>query len=321
MKIVVLDGFTLNPGDLSWDSLKELGDLSVYDRTEKVASEIIKAIGSAEIVFTNKTPLSKEVLKQMPFVKYIGVLATGYNIVDTTAAKELGIIVTNIPTYGTAAVAQLTFALILELCHHAGDHNAAVKNGDWSRSVDFCFWNTPLIELEGKTLGIIGFGKIGQATAKIAQAFGMSVLFNNTGKTTSLETEACKCATRDELFAESDFISLHCPLLESTQGIINKENISKMKDGAMIINTSRGPLVVEQDLADALNSGKIAAAAVDVVSVEPILTENPLLTAKNCIITPHIAWAPKESRIRLMGTAIENLSAFLNGRPQNIVNK
>ena len=321
MKIVVLDGFTLNPGDLSWDSLKELGDLSVYDRTEKVASEIIKAIGSAEIVFTNKTPLSEEVLKQVPFVKYIGVLATGYNIVDTTAAKELGIIVTNIPTYGTAAVAQLTFALILELCHHAGDHNAAVKNGDWSRSVDFCFWNTPLIELEGKTLGIIGFGKIGQATAKIAQAFGMSVLFNNTGKTTRLETEACKYATRDELFAESDFISLHCPLLESTQGIINKENISKMKDGAMIINTSRGPLVVEQDLADALNSGKIAAAAVDVVSVEPILTENPLLTAKNCIITPHIAWAPKESRIRLMGTAIENLSAFLNGRPQNIVNK
>ncbi|MEI7525178.1 MAG: D-2-hydroxyacid dehydrogenase [Mariniphaga sp.] len=321
MKIVVLDGYTLNPGDLSWDSLKELGDLSVNDRTEKVDSEIIKAIGSAEIVFTNKTPLSKEVLKQVPFVKYIGVLATGYNIVDTTAAKELGIIVTNIPTYGTAAVAQLTFALILELCHHAGDHNAAVKNGEWSRSVDFCFWNTPLIELEGKTLGIIGFGKIGQATAKIAQAFGMSVLFNNTGKTTGLETEACKYATRDELFAESDFISLHCPLLESTQGIINTENISKMKDGAMIINTSRGPLVVEQDLADALNSGKIAAAAVDVVSVEPILTENPLLTAKNCIITPHIAWAPKESRIRLMGTAIENLSAFLNGRPQNIVNK
>lgn len=321
MKIVVLDGYTLNPGDLSWNGLKELGDLTVYDRTEKVASEIIKAIGTAEIIFTNKTPLSEEVLKQVPFVKYIGVLATGYNIVDTVTAKNLGMIVTNIPTYGTAAVAQLTFALILELCHHSGDHNAAVKNGDWSRSADFCFWNTPLIELEGKILGIIGFGRIGQATARIAQAFGMTVLFNNTGKSTGLESDTCKYATLEELFAESDFISLHCPLLETTQGIINKDNISKMKDGAMIINTSRGPLVVEQDLADALNSGKIAAAAVDVVSVEPILVENPLLTAKNCVITPHIAWAPKESRIRLMGTAVENLSAFLNGSPQNIVNK
>ncbi len=321
MKIVVLDGYTLNPGDLSWNGLKELGDLTVYDRTEKVASEIIKAIGTAEIIFTNKTPLSEEVLKQVPFVKYIGVLATGYNIVDTVTAKNLGMIVTNIPTYGTAAVAQLTFALILELCHHSGDHNAAVKNGDWSRSADFCFWNTPLIELEGKILGIIGFGRIGQATARIAQAFGMTVLFNNTGKATGLESDTCKYATLEELFAESDFISLHCPLLETTQGIINKDNISKMKDGAMIINTSRGPLVVEQDLADALNSGKIAAAAVDVVSVEPILVENPLLTAKNCVITPHIAWAPKESRIRLMGTAVENLSAFLNGSPQNIVNK
>ena len=321
MKIVVLDGYTLNPGDLSWDELKKLGDLTVYDRTEKITSEIVKAIGSAEIIFTNKTPLPEEVLKQVPFAKYIGVLATGYNIVDTTAAKELGIIVTNIPTYGTAAVAQLTFALILELCHHAGDHNSVVHNGDWSRSVDFCFWNTPLIELAGKTLGIVGFGRIGQATAKIAEAFGMAVLFNNTGKSTGLESDTCKYAKLDDLFAESDFISLHCPLLETTQGIINKENISKMKSGAMIINTSRGPLVVEQDLADALNSGKIGAAAVDVVSVEPILAENPLLTAKNCLITPHIAWAPKESRIRLMGTAVENLSAFLNGKPQNVVNK
>ena len=294
MKIVVLDGYTLNPGDLSWDELKKLGDLTVYDRTEKIASEIVKAIGSAEIIFTNKTPLTAEVLKQVPFVKYIGVLATGYNIVDTTAAKELGIIATNIPTYGTAAVAQLTFALILELCHHAGDHNNVVHKGDWSRSVDFCFWNTPLIELEGKTLGIIGFGRIGQATAKIAQAFGLNVLFNNTGNSTGLESETCKYAKLDDLFAESDFISLHCPLLETTQGIINKENISKMKSGAMIINTSRGPLVVEQDLADALNSGKIAGAAVDVVSVEPILAENPLFSAKSCIITPHIAWAPKE---------------------------
>lgn len=320
MRIVVLDGYTLNPGDLSWDGLKELGDLTVYDRTEKTASEIIKAIGSAEIIFTNKTPLSAEVLKQVPFVKYIGVLATGYNIVDTAAAKELGMVVTNIPTYGTAAVAQFTFALILELCHHVGDHNIAVKNGHWSRSVDFCFWNTPLIELAGKTLGIIGFGRIGQATARVAEAFGMNVLFNNSGKSTGLETAVCKYATLDELFANADFITLHCPLLETTQGIINKENISKMKQGAMVINTSRGPLVVEQDLADALNNGRIAAAAVDVVSAEPILVDNPLLTAKNCLITPHIAWAPKESRIRLMGTTIDNLKAFLKGAPQNIVN-
>jgi len=320
MKIVVLDGYTLNPGDLTWEGLKELGDITVYDRTVKETAEIIKAIGSAEIIFTNKTPLPKEVLEQVPSVKYIGVLATGYNIVDTKGAKELGIIVTNIPTYSTAAVAQLTFALILELCHHVGHHNDAVKKGRWSASVDFCFWDTPLIELAGKTLGIIGFGRIGQATAKIAEAFGMDVLFNNTGQYAGLETERCKYATLDELLAKSDFVSLHCPLLDSTMGMINADNISKMKPGAMIINTSRGPLVVEKDLADALNTGKITAAAVDVVSIEPIEIDNPLLTAKNCLITPHIAWAPKESRVRLMGTTVDNLKAFLNGTPQNVVN-
>jgi glycerate dehydrogenase len=319
MEIVVLDGFTLNPGDLSWEGLEKFGKLTVHDRTPKETSEIIKAIGSAEIIFTNKTPVTKEVLEKVPSVKYIGVLATGYNIVDTAAAKNLGITVTNIPTYGTIAVAQMTFALLLELCHHAGDHSAAVKKGDWSSCADFCFWNTPLIELSGKTMGIIGFGRIGQATAKIAQAFGLNVVYHDVNKIVELEEDSCRYTSLDELFAEADIISLHCPLLDSTAGIINKNNISKMKDGVMIINTSRGPLVVEQDLADALNNGKIGGAALDVVTVEPIDINNVLLKAKNCILTPHIAWAPKESRSRLMNTAVENLRLFLTGTPQNVV--
>lgn len=320
MKIVVLDGYTLNPGDLSWDGLKELGDLTVHDRTEKISSAIVTAIGNAEIIFTNKTPLSEEVLKQVPTVKYIGVLATGYNIVDTAAAKTLGITVTNIPTYGTMAVAQMTFALILELCHHVGEHSRAVYNGEWSNCPDFCFWNTPLIELSGKTLGVIGFGRIGQATAKIALAFGMNVVFTSNTKRAELEGENCTYLSLDELFAKSDIISLHCPLTESNTGIIKKENISKMKDGVLIINTSRGPLVNEPDLAEALNNGKIGGAALDVVSIEPIKRDNELLNAKNCIITPHIAWAPKASRERLMNTAVENLLLFLTGTPQNRVN-
>ena len=321
MKIVVLDGYTLNPGDLSWEGLEKFGELTVYDRTEKESAQIIQAIGSAEVIFTNKTPLTNEVLKQVPSLKYIGVLATGYNVVDTIAAKELGIVVTNIPTYGTTAVAQFTFALILELCHHVGDHNRAVKEGDWSTCPDFCFWNTPLIELAGKTLGIIGFGRIGQATAKVATAFGMNVLYNDVNKISTLDGENCQYADLDDLFAKSDIVSLHCPLFDSTLGIINKNNISKMKDGAMIINTSRGPLVVEKDLMEALNSGKLAGAALDVVSAEPIELTNELFKAKNCLITPHIAWAPKESRSRLMNTAVENLNAFLTGTPQNVVNK
>ena len=319
MEIVVLDGFTLNPGDLSWEGLEKFGNLTVHDRTTKETSEIIKAIGSAEIIFTNKTPVTKEVLEKVPSVKYIGVLATGYNVVDIVAAKNLGITVTNIPTYGTIAVAQMTFALLLELCHHAGDHSAAVKKGVWSSCPDFCFWNTPLVELSGKTMGIIGFGRIGQATAKIAQAFGLNVLYNDVNKIAELEEDSCRFSSLDELFAKSDIISLHCPLLDSTSGIINKNNISKMKDGVMIINTSRGPLIVEQDLADALNNGKIGGAALDVVTVEPIETNNVLLKAKNCILTPHIAWAPKESRSRLMNTAVENLRLFLTGTPQNVV--
>ena len=320
MKIVVLDGYTLNPGDLSWEGLEKFGDLTVYDRTVKGASEILGAIGSAEIIFTNKTPLSKEVLEQAPTVKYIGVLATGYNVVDTDTAKNLGITVTNIPTYGTTAVAQFTFALILELCHHVGDHSQAVKNGDWSSCPDFCFWNTPLIELAGKTLGIIGFGRIGQATAQVAMAFGMKVLYHDVNKISGIDGDLCQYADLDDLFGNSDIISLHCPLFESTKGIINKNNIAKMKTGAMIINTSRGPLVVEKDLTEALNSGKLAGAALDVVSTEPIEMNNELFKAKNCLITPHIAWAPKESRSRLMNTAVENLNAFLKGTPQNVVN-
>lgn len=320
MKIVVLDGYTLNPGDLNWEGIEKFGELTVHDRTDFTPGNLIKAIGNAEVVFTNKTPLPKSVLENVPSVKYIGVLATGYNVVDTIAAKELGILVSNIPTYGTAAVAQFTMALLLEMCHHVGAHASAVNNGDWTNSRDFCFWNYPLIELAGKNFGIIGFGRIGQATAKVAQAFGMNILAYGSRQNPELVTDTCKYVTLDELLNQSDIISLHCPLTDSTKGIINKETISKMKDGVMIINTSRGPLVVEQDLTDALNSGKVGGAGVDVVSLEPIAANNPLLKAKNCIITPHIAWAPKESRTRLMNTAVDNLAAYIKGSPVNVVN-
>ena len=248
-------------------------------------------------------------------------LATGYNVVDTEAAKEKGVVVSNIPTYGTDAVAQFAIGLLLELCHHIGEHSQCVKNGEWEHNEDWCFWKYPLIELAGKTMGIIGFGRIGQGTARIAQALGMKVLAYDVSKREELESETCRFASLDELFAESDVISLHCPLFPATKGIINKENIKKMKDGVMIINNSRGPLVVEEDLRDALNKGKVAGAAVDVVSTEPIRGDNPLLEAKNCIITPHIAWAPKESRQRLMDIAVDNLKAFLSGTPKNVVNQ
>ncbi len=320
MKIVVLDGYTLNPGDLSWEGLRKFGDFTMFERTIKESSEIIKAIDRAEVIFTNKTPLTEEILEKVPSVKYIGVLATGYNIVDTGSARKLGITVTNIPTYGTTAVAQMTLALILELCHHVGDRSRAVKNGEWSKCPDFCFWNSPLIELVDKTLGIIGFGRIGQTTAKLAIAFGMNVLYHDVNQISVLDGENCQPADLDHLFSKADIVSLHCPLLDSTMGMINQKNISKMKDGAMVVNTSRGGLVVEKDLTDALNSGKLAGAALDVVSIEPIELTNELFKAKNCLITPHIAWAPKESRSRLMNTAIENLNEFLKGTPQNVVN-
>ena len=319
MKIVILDGYTENPGDLSWEGFEALGDFTVYDRTTD-HSQIAVRIGDAEIILTNKTPVSREIMGACPKLKYIGLLATGYNVVDVKAAKEAGITVTNIPTYGTDAVSQYAIALLLELCHHIGEHSDCVKRGDWTKNKDWCFWNHPLIELAGKTMGIIGFGRIGQGTARIAQAMGMKVLAYDTYHNPELVSDTCTYASLDQVFASSDVITLHCPLFPETEGIINKDTISRMKDGVMIINNSRGPLIVEADLRDALNSKKVAGAAVDVVSTEPISMDNPLLDADNCIITPHIAWAPKESRQRLMEIAVKNLEAFLNGAAQNVVN-
>ena len=320
MKIVILDGYTLNPGDLDWQGIKDFGDLTVYDRTSLAdEDEIISRISDAEIVFTNKTPIRKNTINSCPNIKFIGVLATGYDIVDVDVAREKGIPVSNIPTYGTASVGQFAIALLLEICHHIGHHNQAVHEGRWESNPDWCFWDYPLIELDGKTIGIIGFGRIGQSTGAIARALGIKVLAND-GIQNDTGREIATYVELDELFHKSDIIALHCPLLPSTRGIINKDNISKMKDGVIIINNSRGPLVVEQDLADALNSGKVYAAGVDVVSTEPIKGDNPLLKAKNCIITPHISWAPKESRKRLLDIAVENLSRFMEGTPINVVN-
>ncbi len=318
MKIVILDGYTENPGDLSWKGFEKLGDLTVYDRTSP--EHIISRIGDAEVVYTNKTPISKETIQACPGMKFIGVLATGYNVVDTAAAKNAGIIVSNIPTYGTNAVAQYVFALLLELCHYVGEHSDCVKAGEWTNNKDWCFWNHPLVELAGKTMGIIGFGRIGQLTGSIAAAFGMKVLAYDEYPNPNLKLDNCRYASLDEVLSGSDVISLHCPLFPSTEGMINKDTIAKMKDGVKIINTSRGPLIVEEDLRDALNSGKVGGAAVDVVSSEPIKMDNPLLSAKNMIITPHIAWAPKESRQRLMDIAVDNLKAFVEGAPINVVN-
>ncbi len=318
MKIVVLDGYTLNPGDITWEGMEALGELTVYDRTK--AEDVAARIDDADVVYTNKTPITKETLDACPNVKFIGVLATGYNIVDIAAAKEKGIPVSNIPTYGTAAVSQFAIGLLLELCHHIGEHSDAVKAGEWTSNPDWCFWKYPLVELDGKTMGIIGFGRIGQDTGKIAQALGMKVLAYDAFKRPELETETCHYVDLDTLLAESDVIALHCPLFPDTEGIINKDTIAKMKDGVMIINNSRGPLVVEQDLRDALDSGKVAGAAVDVVSTEPIRMDNPLIGAKNVIITPHISWAPKESRQRLMNIAVDNLKCYVEGKPQNVVN-
>ncbi len=318
MKIVVLDGYTLNPGDITWDGLKALGDITVYDRTKP--EDVIARIGDAQAVYTNKTPLTKEVFDACSNLRFIGVLATGYNVVDTAAAKEKHITVTNIPTYGTAAVAQFAIALLLELCHHIGEHSASVLRGEWSSNPDWCYWNYPLVELAGKTMGIIGFGRIGQETGRIAQALGMKVMAYDEFKHLELESETCQYTDLDTLLAMSDVISLHCPLFPATQGIINQKSIAKMKTGVMLINCSRGPLVVEEDLCEALNSGKVAGAALDVVSTEPIREDNPLLGAKNVILTPHIAWAPKESRLRLMQIAVDNLRGFIEGNLQNVVN-
>jgi glycerate dehydrogenase len=324
MKIVVLDGYTLNPGDLSWEGLDKLGELTVYDRTSYDRSKedlVVERAKDAEIVLLNKTILSGEAMLKMPNLKYVGVLATGYNIVDVAAAKGKGVVVTNIPTYGTDSVAQMAIALMLEMCHHVGAHSESVKSGEWANNPDWCYWNYPLIELAGKTMGIIGYGRIGQGTGRIAQALGMKVLAFDSYQNKALESQTMQYVQLEELFAESDVVVLHCPLFESTKGIICKDTIAKMKDGVMIINNSRGPLVIEEDLAEALNNGKVMGAAVDVVSTEPIKGDNPLLKAKNCIITPHISWAPKESRKRLMDIAVDNLEKFLAGNPINVVNK
>lgn len=320
MKIVVLDGYTENPGDLDWSGLEKLGELTVYDRISYDAESVIRHIKDADAVYVNKVPISREVLEACHAVKFIGVLATGYNVVDTAAAKEKGVVVCNVPTYGTDAVGQFAIALLLEVCHHIGHHSQAVKEGRWTGNQDWCFWDYPLIELAGKTMGIIGYGRIGQCTGRIALALGMKLLVYDSCKNPALESESCRYAELDELLENADVISLHCPLFPDTKGIINKTNIEKMKDGVIIINNSRGPLIVEEDLAEALRSGKVQAAAVDVVSTEPIKEDNPLLKAPNCIITPHISWAPKESRKRLMDVAVDNLAQFIAGKPVNVVN-
>ncbi len=318
MKITVLDGYAMNPGDLSWNEMEKLGELKVYERTPREL--VVERISDSHIVLTNKVILSREVLEKCPGIKYIGVMATGYNVVDTIAARELGITVTNVPAYSTDSVAQLVFAFILEFCHHVGEHNRAVQNGQWVNSPDFTFWNYPLIELSGKTLGLIGFGAIGQAVARLATAFGMKVLVYSRTFRKEFETENLRFKDLSEVLSESDFISLHCPLTEDTKELINKNTLSLFKMGAFLINTSRGPVISEKDVADSLNAGRLAGAAVDVVAVEPILEDNPLLKAKNCIITPHIGWAPFESRVRLMGTLVKNVEAFIKGNPVNVVN-
>lgn len=324
MKIVILDGYAENPGDLSWEGFEKLGELTVYDRTPREdVEEILRRIGDAEIICTNKTLIGREVIERAPKLRYIGVLATGYNVVDVDAAAERGIPVTNIPSYGTAAVAQHVMALLLEICNRTGHHSQAVHEGRWQRSEDFCFWDYPLMELAGKTMGIIGYGHIGKAAARLAGAFGMKVIACRRPGHSVLENvqdDGVSMVTIEELFERADVISVHCPLFPETEGLICRENISKMKNGVIIINTARGPIVQEKDLAEALNSGKVYAAGVDVVSTEPIRDDNPLLTARNCFITPHIAWASRESRQRLMDTAVDNLRAFLAGEPVNVVN-
>ena len=320
MKIVVLDGYTENPGDLSWEELGKLGELTVYDRTSLTdEAEAIVRIGDAEIVFTHKTPITRKVLAACPGIRCISLLATGYHCVAYASAREKGIPVTNVPTYGTASVGQFAIALLLEICHHIGHHDASVHAGNWERCADWCYWDYPLIELAGKTMGIIGFGRIGQTTGRIARAMGMEVLAYDSQPSDAGRAIA-EYVDLDALLSRSDVVALHCPLFPETEGIINRETIAKMKDGAILLNNSRGPLVVEQDLADALNAGKLAAAGLDVVSTEPIRGDNPLLNAKKSIITPHSSWYPKESRQRIMDCAVSNVKAFLAGSPVNVVN-
>ena len=321
MKIVVLDGYTENPGDLSWSGLEALGEVTVYDRTSYVDAPIIaERIGDAEIVVLNKTPITKATIDACPNIKLITVLATGYNVVDYDYAKEKGIPVCNVPTYGTASVGQYAIALLLEVCHHIGHHSNTVFEGKWQNHIDRCYWDYPLIELDGKTAGIIGFGRIGQTTGRIAKALGMNVIAydlypNESGKAIAEYVDL------ETVLTQSDVLFLHCNLTPENTGLINKENIAKMKDGAILINNSRGQLIDEQDVTDALNSGKLGAAGLDVVYSEPIKADNPLLGAKNCIITPHMSWGAKEARQRIMNITVDNVKAYIDGAPVNVVNK
>lgn len=317
MKMVILDGFTLNPGDQSWKALEALGECQLYPRTS--ASQVVERAAGFDILITNKVPVSRESLSQLPELKYIGVTATGYNIVDAVAARERGVCVTNVPIYGTRSVAQFTFALILELAHHVGAHAVAVSAGEWARCPDFSFWKTPQVELEGRTPGIVGWGRIGRAVGALAAAFGMRVLVATRHSGQSLEGGALSVSL-ETLFRESDVVTLHCPLTDSTRNLVNRDRLSLMKPGAWLINTSRGPLVDEEALAQALNEARLGAAALDVLAMEPPRADHPLFQARNCFITPHMAWATLAARRRLMDTVVENVRAFLAGEPRNVVN-
>lgn len=313
MKITILDGHAVNPGDLTWDFFKEFGDLTVYELTPK--DKVIERIGNSDVIFLNKIQITQEIFAACPNLKYIGVLATGYNVIDLEAARKHNVIVTNIPAYSTDSVAQHVFAFILNFTNLVAEHNASVQNGDWVRCPHFCYWNAPLMELGGKTLGIFGYGSIGKKVAELGKAFGMNVICHTRTQKPGIPTYVSK----EELFKQSDFLSLHAPLTPDTKDMINKETLSLMKKTAYLINTARGGFVVEQELADCLNAGVIAGYAGDVVSEEPMVANSPLLGAKNCIITPHIAWAPLETRSRLQGIALENFKAWLSGKPQNVV--
>ncbi len=319
--LVVLDGFTLNPGDLSWERLLSLGNCSIYDRTAPEA--IVEEAGEAELILTNKAVLSRVVIEALPQLKYIGVTATGYNVVDLDAARERGITVTNVPIYGTASVAQMVFSHVLHLTQHVGEHSRAVHAGRWSSAKDWCFWDFPQVELAGLTMGIVGLGRIGRATAKLADAFGMKVVATSRSATKAEKGDLPDYIQRidlDALFRDSDIVSLHCPLTPETENLVNATRLQMMKPSALLINTSRGPLIDEAALADALQHRTIAGAGLDVLSTEPPLVDHPLLGIENCVITPHIAWATRSARSRLLDTVVDNVAAFLAGRPQNVVN-
>jgi glycerate dehydrogenase len=316
MRIVVLDGHTLNPGDLTWDALKALGSCEVHDRTGP--TQVVDRASGAQIVLTNKTVVARATIAQLPRLKYIGILATGYNVVDIDAARQRGICVTNVPSYGTPSVAQMVFAHLLHFTQHVGEHSQSVVNGDWSRSPDFCYWNYPLVELAGLTMGILGLGRIGRQTAKLALAFEMRVIYFDVTPQPAVPVEVV-AVDLDTLFRESDVVSLHCPLTQDNEGLVNQQRLEMMKPTAFLVNTSRGPLIDEPSLADALNRGRIAGAGLDVLCEEPPRLDNPLLRAKNCTITPHIAWATRAARQRLMDIAVSNVQAFIQGNPQNVV--